>query len=164
MLLFHPLGDFLGSLPVPSIKVAHRMDQPFTCMEICNIIKTRPYGLPNIYYKKFSEQLVLHMARYCNSLQDGAAVPLEENKAYIRVIPKPNKDSDVIYHPIFFNQLWFKNPYKTLVFLAQYIYKDQSGFIVGRQTLDQILGLKLLFQPCVPIGTPPFLGCFYFFH
>lgn len=39
---------------------------------------------------------------FFNSLRDGGAVPLDKNKVYISVIPKPNKDSIAVlnYCPI----------------------------------------------------------------
>lgn len=60
----------------------------WTCEEIHHTIKMLslhkspgPDGLPYNYYKKFSEQLVPHMALYVNCLWDGGIVPVDENKA-----------------------------------------------------------------------------------
>lgn len=85
------------------------------------------------------------MALYFNSLRDGGQVPLDENRAYISVIPKPNKDSTDIpnYRPISLINCDLKILTKLLAlrlsaFLPQYTHKDQSGFINQRQTLDQI--------------------------
>lgn len=101
-------------------------------------------GVPNNYSKMFSEQLVPYMALLFN--WDGGEVPLDETKTYISVIPKPNKDSTDILNcqPILLINCDLKTLTKKLLalslntFLAQYIHKDQSEFITGFQTLDQI--------------------------
>lgn len=67
------IREFLGNLPHLSIADDHKdlMDQPFTGEEICDAIKILslhkspgPDGLPNLYYKKISGQLVQHMALF----------------------------------------------------------------------------------------------------
>lgn len=98
--------------------------------------------LGGILQKKFP---IPYLVRFFNSLQLGSPLDKSLNLAYISVIPKPGKDPTVTgnYHTISLINNDFKLLTKILSnrlssFIAQYVHKDQAGFIPGRQGPDQV--------------------------
>lgn len=75
------------------------MDQAFTETEIVQAIKNLnpskapgPDGFSGLYYRKFQAILTPHLCTFFNAIRQGTALPAQENKAFIHVLPKPGKD------------------------------------------------------------------------
>lgn len=148
------IDSFLNSLDIPTLSDSHRsiMESLFRVEEIHEVIKNLktesapgPNGFSAHYYKAFSDALSPYLARLFNSLRAGSSLEPSANLAYISVIPKQGKDpSDVCnYRPISLINNDLKIMMKILAnrlasFIANYIHKDQVGFIPGRQRPDQI--------------------------
>lgn len=145
---------FLRDINLPHLQQTHRdlLDAPFSSEEILDIIKSLktnsapgPDGFSVCYYKKFGPRLAPPLARFFNSLRDGAPLPSDLNSAFISVIPKQGKDPSEVssYRPISLINNDLKIMTKILAnrmsnFIANYIHRDQVGFIPGRQGPDQV--------------------------
>ena len=144
---------FLGDLSIPKLSSDHveLMEAEFTTEEVVAAIKSLnpskspgPDGFSGHYYRKYAEILAPHLCALFNGLRGGSPLAPHENRAFIHVIPKPNKDhSDCSnYRPISLINVDLKLLTKILTtrvnsFLARYIHPDQVGFVPHRQAPDQ---------------------------
>uniref|UniRef100_A0A670KE03 Reverse transcriptase domain-containing protein n=1 Tax=Podarcis muralis TaxID=64176 RepID=A0A670KE03_PODMU len=102
-----------------------------------------PDGLSAKYYKTLKDWLIHPLADVCNKILRGEKAPETWKDAYITLIPKLDHDrSDVKnYRPISLLNVDYKifanilaNRLKKV--LTEYIYKDQTGFLLGRHMID----------------------------
>lgn len=145
--------EFLRDISLPTLSSDHieRMEAEFTMSEVAMAIKSLnpskspgPDGFSGHYYRKYAEILSPHLCAFYNSLRKGLPIPLHENKAFIHVIPKPNKDHGdcANYRPISLINVDLKILTKILTtrmnsFISKYIHPDQTGFVPNRQAPDQ---------------------------
>lgn len=130
--------EFLREIPLPTLSSDHAeiMEAELTANEVAAAIKSLnlskspgPDGLSGHYYCKYTEILVPHLCSFYNALRKGSPLPLHENRAFIHVIPKLNKDHGYCtnYHPISFNNVDLKILTKILTtrinsFISKYIH------------------------------------------
>ena len=142
-----------SKLPTLPLRIIKKLEGPITTEEICKVIKNLPNGkspgpdgLTNVYYKKYSEILVMALCNYFNKLTDSNPLLPEALAAHVTVIPKAGKDPQFCanYRPISLLNSDTKLLAKILAIrledhLAQLVHRDQTGFMKGRETKDNTI-------------------------
>lgn len=75
------------------------------------------------------------------SIRGGEVLDQEMNKAFLTMIPKPDKDQVEVGNYLLINndlKLSKIMADRLKIFIPKYIHRDQVGFILGRQGPDQI--------------------------
>lgn len=128
------------------------MNAPCTELELTRIIKTLktstapgPDGFSSSYYKKCAPLLTPHLTNLFNHILNGGQFPNEMLLANLSLIPKPLKDHSLPqnFRPIsvlnndlnIFGRLLADRLAKVITNL---IHIDQTGFIPGRQIVDNV--------------------------
>lgn len=95
-----------------------------------------PGGFTGYCYRKYTEILTPHLCSFFNELRKDSPLAMQENAAFIHVIPKPGKDHGVCanYRPISLINVDLKLMTKILAtrikkIISNYIHPDQVGFI-----------------------------------
>lgn len=157
-----PETDFMGffeSLDLPALSASQQslLDKPIMLEEVTKAISLLPSnktpgldGLPSEWYQAHAEVLAPRLLKlFQDSLKLGK-LPESLNEALIVVIPKPGKDSKYCgsYRPISLLNGDVKILAKILALRLQSVIlalipPDQSGFMPGRSTFDNIRRLYL---------------------
>lgn len=110
-----------------------------------------PDGFTVAYYRSFAEVLLLRLTYYANAISAGGALRPETRHAHITVIPKPGKDSSTCgsYHPISLLNIDAKLYAKVIAnrllpLILQWVSRDQTGFIPGREAHKSLRTLSLM--------------------
>ena len=110
-------------------------------------------GIPVEYYKSNSESLAPRLAHLYNNYINNGCLPPFLQTALLKIIPKPGKPVDKLdsYCPL----SMLCNQYKILAgvlanrlkkLLPDIISPLQTGFVPGREMIDNALYMKLLFE------------------
>ena len=153
--------DFLQGFPSRVTVEANKMlCQPITAEEVIGQIKRMPAaktpsidGIPVEYYKSNSESLAPRLAHLYNNYINNGCLPPFLQTALLKIIPKPDKPVDKLdsYRPL----SMLCNQYKILAgvlanrlkkLLPDIISPLQTGFVPGREMIDNALYMKLLFE------------------
>lgn len=146
--------DWLNSLQLPKLSQlqASSLNDPCTDSEILNIIKSLktstapgPDGFTTSYYKKFAPLLTPSLTKMFNYILSGGHFPEDMLLANLSLIPKPQKDHS---HPQNFRPISVLNndlklfgrllANRLAAVITSLIHTDQTGFIPGRQIVDNI--------------------------
>lgn len=95
-------NSFLDSLPISKLEDQYRniLEAQISSEEVTKeVIKhlkwgsaPEPEGFSIPYYKAYIATLSPYLARFFNSLRQGASLERSQNSAYLTIIPKPGKD------------------------------------------------------------------------
>lgn len=110
-----------------------------------------PDGFTVAYYRSFADILLPQLTRYANTIPTGGTLRPETLHAHITVLPKPGKDPSNCgsYRPISLLNLDAKLYAKAIAnrllpLIPQWVSKDQTGFIPGREARDVLVILYIL--------------------
>lgn len=145
---------WLDDLQLPSLNTQQieSLNAPCTDAEIVKIIKSLktstapgPDGFYSSYYKKFASLLTPNLTKLFNHILNGNHFPEEMLLANLSLIPKPPKDHSLPqnYRPIsvlnndlnIFGRMLAD---RLAAVITNLIHIDQTGFIPGRQIVDNI--------------------------
>jgi len=110
-------------------------------------------GIPIEYYKTNVDHLSPRLAQLFNDYVAKGCLPDHLQTALLKIIPKPDKATDLLsnYRPL----SMLPNQYKIMAgalahrlkpFLPSIISPEQTGFVPGREMVDNALLLKLLYE------------------
>lgn len=123
-----------------------------------------PDGFPYEYYKAFLPILLPYLRRLFNAFLQDTQIPLEMQKSFITLIPKPDKDPSICanYRPIALLNSDLKIFTKLLsnrlnMILPSLIHKDQVGFVPLRQAGDNTRKVIDLVEVANRDGAPSML-------
>lgn len=151
----HLIKEFLaqhGPKPISYAEALH-LERPISKDELESVLKQLktgkspgPDGLMARYYKEFIATLYPHFLNAFNSLSSENPPPRDLLTAHIVVIPKPDKDPNLVhnYRPISLLNVDLKIYAKILAnrllpLLPGLISLDQVGFVPGREARDNTL-------------------------
>ncbi|CAH2327854.1 DUF1725 domain-containing [Pelobates cultripes] len=102
-----------------------------------------PNGLPNGYYRRYSNVLSQPLKEVFNHCMQGGSLPVEMLLAHVSTLPKPgiSKDQCKNFRPISLlncdAKIYAKLVSERLApLLNKLVHNDQSGFVRGRQGSD----------------------------
>lgn len=141
-------GDFPKVTHIGNDELTAQIDREEVLAAIKNLKLHKspgPDGLTAVFFKSFASELLPYLTRLFNKMAEVGMTPTSMTEAAISVIPKPGKNLHHCssYRPIALLNLDAKL-YSTIiatrlnVLMPKLIHPDQSGFIRGRQTHDNI--------------------------
>ncbi|XP_056407014.1 uncharacterized protein LOC130298133 [Hyla sarda] len=156
------LGEYVRSASLPCLTREQRgeLDSPISLEELEQALKDAnnerapgPDGLPCEVYKKFSGVLLPQLLRVVESAVSEGSLPRSMMEAIIVLIPKPGKDPLCAgsYRPISLLCTDVKLLARVLAnrlagVILSLIHGDQTGFMPGKSTVDNIRRVYLNLQ------------------
>ncbi|XP_053571508.1 gastrula zinc finger protein XlCGF57.1-like [Bombina bombina] len=156
------INVYLASLNLPHLTTnkQSQLEDPITPEEIQLVIKDLPAGkspgpdgFSNRYYKIFQEDLIPHITKYFNHIDEAKLFSHRSLEAHIILLPKPKKSLDPPshYHPISLINSDVKIYAKILsnrlnLVLLDLINRDQVGFVPTREAKENAVRALYLIQ------------------
>lgn len=164
------IATYIRDSGMPSISAteAAQLEHPIRLEELASVLKSAPPGkapgpdgftIP--YYKTFSEALSGPFLQAFNSILRDDPFPTDSLRAWITVIPKPDRDPALCsnYRPIALLNVDMKLFAKIvanrlLLFLPSLIHNDQTGFIPQREAKDNTVRALGIIHQARMSGSP----------